>query len=160
MRCWRSSAAFEREYDIFWSILQDLFDNLSQSVKITQFYGFREPITAQGRGRTSGPAGGVSAAWEAVAPAGDCAESAGGECQCAALPFDTERCRNSVWERASTHSSQMALSGGAVRGEETLTLIGPRSRVISNLRILGPCRTLNQVELAYTDGLRWGLNCR
>ena len=28
-------------------------------------------------------------------------------------------------------------------------LVGPRSRVISNLRILGPCRTLNQVELAY-----------
>jgi len=40
--------------------------------------------------------------------------------------------------------------------KETLTLIGPRSRVISNLRILGPCRTLNQVELAYTDGIALG----
>src|SRR5213082_2098050 len=39
---------------------------------------------------------------------------------------------------------------------ETVTLIGPRSRVISNLRILGPCRTLNQVELAYTDGIALG----
>src|SRR6478735_11251291 len=27
--------------------------------------------------------------------------------------------------------------------KESVTLIGPRSRVISNLRILGPCRELN-----------------
>ena len=40
--------------------------------------------------------------------------------------------------------------------KETVTLIGPRSRVISNLRILGPCRSLNQVELAYTDGIALG----
>lgn len=40
--------------------------------------------------------------------------------------------------------------------EETLTLIGPRSRVISNLRILGPCRDLNQVELAFTDAIALG----
>lgn len=40
--------------------------------------------------------------------------------------------------------------------EETVTLIGPRSRVISNLRILGPCRNLNQVELAYTDAISLG----
>ena len=35
-------------------------------------------------------------------------------------------------------------------------MIGPRSRVISNLRILGPCRTLNQIELAYTDSIALG----
>lgn len=40
--------------------------------------------------------------------------------------------------------------------QETLTLIGPRSRVISNLRILGPCRDLNQVELALTDAIALG----
>jgi putative phosphotransacetylase len=40
--------------------------------------------------------------------------------------------------------------------KETVTLIGPRSRVISNLRILGPCRNLNQVELSYTDGIALG----
>lgn len=45
---------------------------------------------------------------------------------------------------------------GQFAANETLTLIGPRSRVISNLRILGPCRTLNQVELAYTDGIALG----
>ena len=45
---------------------------------------------------------------------------------------------------------------GQFAAKETLTLIGPRSRVISNLRILGPCRDLNQVELAYTDGIALG----
>jgi putative phosphotransacetylase len=42
--------------------------------------------------------------------------------------------------------------------QETLTLIGPRSRVISNLRILGPCRDLNQVELAFTDSISLGFD--
>src|SRR5678816_1511527 len=45
---------------------------------------------------------------------------------------------------------------GQFAAKETLTLIGPRSRIISNLRILGPCRTLNQVELAYTYGIALG----
>jgi putative phosphotransacetylase len=45
---------------------------------------------------------------------------------------------------------------GQFAAKETVTLIGPRSRVISNLRILGPCRTLNQVELAYTDAIALG----
>src|SRR2546425_9154163 len=47
---------------------------------------------------------------------------------------------------------------GQFAAQETLTLIGPRSRVISNLRILGPCRNLNQVELAYTDGIALGFD--
>jgi putative phosphotransacetylase len=45
---------------------------------------------------------------------------------------------------------------GQFAAKETVTLVGPRSRIISNLRILGPCRTLNQVELAYTDGIALG----
>ena len=45
---------------------------------------------------------------------------------------------------------------GQFAAKEAVTLIGPRSRVISNLRILGPCRTLNQVELAYTDAIALG----
>lgn len=47
---------------------------------------------------------------------------------------------------------------GQFAARETLTLIGPRSRVISNLRILGPCRNLNQVELSYTDGIALGFD--
>jgi putative phosphotransacetylase len=45
---------------------------------------------------------------------------------------------------------------GQFAAKETVTLMGPRSRVISNLRILGPCRNLNQVELSYTDGIALG----
>jgi len=47
---------------------------------------------------------------------------------------------------------------GQFAAKETLTLIGPRSRMISNLRILGPCRNINQVELAYTDGIALGFD--
>jgi putative phosphotransacetylase len=47
---------------------------------------------------------------------------------------------------------------GQFAAKETVTLVGPRSRVISNLRILGPCRSLNQVELAYTDGIALGFD--
>jgi putative phosphotransacetylase len=47
---------------------------------------------------------------------------------------------------------------GQFAAKETITLVGPRSRVISNLRILGPCRTLNQVELAYTDAIALGFD--
>jgi len=47
---------------------------------------------------------------------------------------------------------------GQFAAKESVTLVGPRSRVISNLRILGPCRTLNQVELAYTDGIALGFD--
>ena len=45
---------------------------------------------------------------------------------------------------------------GQYAAKESVTLIGPRSRVISNLRILGPCRDLNQVELALTDAIALG----
>lgn len=47
---------------------------------------------------------------------------------------------------------------GQYAAKETVTLIGPRSRVISNLRILGPCRSLNQVELAFTDAVSLGFD--
>ena len=36
---------------------------------------------------------------------------------------------------------------GAYAAKESVTLIGPRSRVISNLRILGPCRDLTRSSL-------------
>ena len=47
---------------------------------------------------------------------------------------------------------------GQYAAEESVTLIGPRSRVISNLRILGPCRDFDQVELASTDAISLGFN--
>jgi putative phosphotransacetylase len=47
---------------------------------------------------------------------------------------------------------------GHFAAEETVTIIGPRQRMISNLRILGPCRAATQVELAYSDGIALGFD--
>ncbi len=46
---------------------------------------------------------------------------------------------------------------GQFASEQTVTIIGPRHRTITNLRILGPCRALNQIELAFTDGIAMGI---
>jgi putative phosphotransacetylase len=46
---------------------------------------------------------------------------------------------------------------GAFAAEETVTLISPRSRLISGLRILGPCRKQSQIELAFTDAVSLGI---
>jgi len=45
---------------------------------------------------------------------------------------------------------------GNFAAKETVTIVGPRSRVISNLRILGPMRKQSQVELAFTDAIMLG----
>ena len=42
--------------------------------------------------------------------------------------------------------------------EQTVTIVGPRQRVIPNVRILGPCRAASQIELSYTDGIYLGLD--
>ena len=47
---------------------------------------------------------------------------------------------------------------GQFAAKESVTLIGPCSRVISNLRILGPCRKESQVELALTDARALGFD--
>jgi putative phosphotransacetylase len=47
---------------------------------------------------------------------------------------------------------------GFFAAEEAVTIIGPRHRVIPNLRILGPCRDHSQVELAFTDAISLGLD--
>jgi putative phosphotransacetylase len=47
---------------------------------------------------------------------------------------------------------------GNFAAKETVTIVGPRSRLISNLRILGPMRKKSQVELAFTDAIMLGFN--
>jgi propanediol utilization protein len=47
---------------------------------------------------------------------------------------------------------------GFFAAQETVTMIGPRHRMITNLRILGPCRDHSQVELAFTDAISLGLD--
>jgi propanediol utilization protein len=46
---------------------------------------------------------------------------------------------------------------GEFASEETVTIIGPRQRMIPGVRILGPCRDYTQVELAFTDGISLGI---
>jgi putative phosphotransacetylase len=47
---------------------------------------------------------------------------------------------------------------GNFAANEKVTIIGPRSRLISNLRILGPMRKQSQVELAFTDAIMLGFD--
>ena len=47
---------------------------------------------------------------------------------------------------------------GNFAAKETVTIVGPRNRLISNLRILGPMRKQSQVELAFTDAIMLGFN--
>ncbi len=46
---------------------------------------------------------------------------------------------------------------GEFAAEQTVTVIGPRRRVIDRVRILGPVRDYTQIELAHTDGIALGL---
>ena len=47
---------------------------------------------------------------------------------------------------------------GNFAAKETVTIVGPRNRLISNLRILGPMRKQSQVELAFTDAIMLGIH--
>ncbi|MBX3443378.1 MAG: phosphate propanoyltransferase [Planctomyces sp.] len=46
---------------------------------------------------------------------------------------------------------------GYFAAEETVTVFGPRRRMIPNVRVLGPCRGDSQVELAFTDAISLGI---
>jgi putative phosphotransacetylase len=45
---------------------------------------------------------------------------------------------------------------GFFAAEETVAVVGPRLRMIPNVRVLGPCRP-TQVELAFTDAISLGI---
>jgi len=47
---------------------------------------------------------------------------------------------------------------GEFASEQLVTLVGPRHRIIPNVRILGPVRNYTQVELSYTDGIYLGID--
>ena len=47
---------------------------------------------------------------------------------------------------------------GEFASEQLVTLVGPRQRIIPNVRILGPTREYTQVELSYTDGVYLGID--
>lgn len=47
---------------------------------------------------------------------------------------------------------------GEFASEQLVNIVGPRNRMIPNVRILGPMRDYTQVELSYTDGIFLGLD--
>lgn len=47
---------------------------------------------------------------------------------------------------------------GEFAAEQTVTVIGPRQRMLTNVRVLGPCRSASQVELSFTDGIALGID--
>ena len=47
---------------------------------------------------------------------------------------------------------------GYYAAEETLMVVGPRKRMLPNVRVLGPTRPESQIELAYTDAVQLGLD--
>jgi propanediol utilization protein len=47
---------------------------------------------------------------------------------------------------------------GEFASEQLVTMVGPRQRIIPNVRILGPVRNYTQIELSYTDGIYLGID--
>ena len=47
---------------------------------------------------------------------------------------------------------------GFYAAEQTVMVVGPRRRMLPNVRVLGPTRDYSQVELAFTDGISLGID--
>ena len=47
---------------------------------------------------------------------------------------------------------------GFFAAAETVMIVGPRRRMIPNVRVLGPTRKASQVELAFTDTISLGID--
>ncbi|HEV3138549.1 MAG TPA: phosphate propanoyltransferase [Pirellulales bacterium] len=47
---------------------------------------------------------------------------------------------------------------GFFAATQTVAVVGPRRRMLPEVRVLGPCRGASQVELAFTDGISLGIN--
>lgn len=47
---------------------------------------------------------------------------------------------------------------GYFAAAETVMVVGPRKRMLPDVRVLGPCRGDSQIELAFTDGISLGID--
>ena len=47
---------------------------------------------------------------------------------------------------------------GYFAAKQTVAVVGPRRRMLPEVRVLGPCRGASQVELAFTDGVSLGID--
>ncbi len=59
---------------------------------------------------------------------------------------------------ARLHVYRELYQPGAFAAEEVVSVVGPRLRAIERVRVLGPTRGYNQVELARTDAIFLGLD--
>lgn len=117
---------------------------------------------------TVGPRGiAAAAAWRiatggagavGIGSSGRGASSSGGECFGA-----TYACLASDLEILFGPGAQLTklkdlYQQGEFASEQLVTLVGPRQRIIPNVRILGPVRNYTQIELSYTDGIYLGID--
>src|SRR5260370_20419731 len=47
---------------------------------------------------------------------------------------------------------------GFFAAKQTVAVVGPRRKILPEVRVLGPCRGASQVELAFTDGISLGID--
>ena len=55
------------------------------------------------------------------------------------------------------HPEKPLYQDGFYAAAETVMVVGPRRRMLPNVRVLGPTRNFSQVELAYTDAISLGI---
>lgn len=58
---------------------------------------------------------------------------------------------------AVLHPEKALYQDGFYAAAETVMVVGPRRRMLPSVRVLGPTRNFNQVELAYTDAISLGI---
>jgi len=58
----------------------------------------------------------------------------------------------------STLTKYKTLYNGEFASDQQVNIVGSRNRMITGVRILGPIRSYNQVELSYSDGIFLGLH--
>jgi putative phosphotransacetylase len=124
--------------------------------KSSTLYGCSCTSTTSRRGRTHGSTGGLCQTWQAFAAHRQRPNPLVVNISARHCHLTPEAVETLFGKGAKLTVHKWLYQDGQFAAKETVTLIGPRSRVISNLRILGPCRNLNQVELAYTDAIALG----
>jgi len=63
-----------------------------------------------------------------------------------------------LFGKADLEPMKALYQDGFYAAKETVAVIGPRLRMIPQVRVLGPCRGDSQVELAFTDGISLGID--
>jgi propanediol utilization protein len=113
-----------------------------------------ERLGGPGNGKSNGKPAGPQALYKAPVGKPNLVVNVSAR-HCHVTPEDLER----LFGKGHKLTPYKALyQDGFFAAEETVTMIGPRHRMITGLRILGPCRDHSQVELAFTDAVMLGLD--